>query len=298
MIDIQETTERLKDHLRALTMTIGERSVLLPENLKRTEKYIESFYRDIGILVHTEPYRYRDLTVANIVAEISFCANPSKHYLIGAHYDSVIGTVGADDNASAIAVQCETARYLKELKGKKELDLAIRFVSFALEEPPAFGTRFMGSKVYARRAKEEKEKIDGMICLEMVGYSCHDPGCQSYPFPLMFMGYPKEGHFIGIVGNFRSREFTQSLFQSFRRNQELPVVKLTAPLGGWLLPSVRLSDHASFWDRGFKAVMITDSSFYRNPHYHLPSDTMETLDYRFMAELVESLLIYFRSHNQ
>jgi hypothetical protein len=114
---------------------------------------------------------------------------------------------------------------------------------------------------------------------------------------LMFLGYPEKGNFIGIVGNFRSREFTQSLFQSFQRNQELPVVKLTAPFGGWLLPSVRLSDHASFWDRGFKAVMITDSSFYRNPHYHLPSDTMEKLDYRFMAELVESLIIYFLSHN-
>jgi Zn-dependent M28 family amino/carboxypeptidase len=298
MVDIKETIERLKNHLRALTITIGERSVLFPENLKRTVDYIESFYQDTGISVNTETYRYRDITVANVVADISFCANPLKHYLIGAHYDSVAGTVGADDNASAIAVQLETARYLKELKGKKELDLAVRFVSFALEEPPAFGTRVMGSKVYARKAKKEKEKIDGMICLEMVGYSCHDPGCQSYPFPLMFLGYPKKGNFIGIVGNFRSREFTKSLFQSFRKNPELPVVKLTAPFGGWLLPSVRLSDHASFWDRGFKAVMITDSSFYRNPHYHLPSDTMEKLDYRFMAELVESLLIFFRSHNQ
>ena len=297
MIDIQETTERLKDHLRALTMTIGERSVFLPENLKRTAKYIESFYRDIGVSVHDEPYRYRDSTVANVVAEISFCVNPSKHYLLGAHYDSVTGTVGADDNASAIAVQLETARHLKKLQGHKQLDLTVKLVSFALEEPPVFGSRLMGSKVYSRKAKEKKEKIDGMICLEMVGYSCHDPGCQSYPFPLMFLGYPKKGNFIGIVGNFRSREFTQALFQSFRRNQELPVVKLIAPFGGWLLPSVRLSDHASFWDRGFKAVMITDSSFYRNPHYHLPSDTMEKLDYRFMAELVESLLIYFLSHN-
>ena len=297
MIDIQETIERLKDHLRALTLTIGERSVFLSENLKKTEKYIASFYRDIGVSVHTEPYRYRDLPVANIVAEISLCANPSKRYLLGAHYDSVTGTVGADDNASAIAVQLETARHLKRLKGHKELDLVVKLVFFALEEPPVYGSRFMGSKVYSRKAKEKKEKIDGMICLEMVGYSCHNPGCQSYPFPLMFLGYPKKGNFIGIVGNFRSRQFTQSLFQSFQRNPELPVVKLTAPFGGWMLPAVRLSDHASFWDRGFKAVMITDSSFYRNPHYHLPSDTMEKLDYRFMAELVESLLIYFRSHN-
>lgn len=137
-----------------------------------------------------------------------------------------------------------------------------------------------------------------MICLEMVGYSCHEPGCQEYPFPLMFFGYPKTGDFIGIVGNLRSRNLSSNLFRAFGRNPELPAVKLTVPLGGWLLPAVRLSDHASFWRKGFKAVMITDSSFYRNPHYHLPSDTMDKLDYRFMAELVKSLLLFFRSHHR
>jgi len=298
MIDIEKTTERLQDHLETLTLTIGERSLFLPENLKRTANYIESFYLDMGLPVHREPYQYQGLTVDNVVAEISFCANPSKYYLLGAHYDSVGGTVGADDNASAIAVQLETARHLKELKGIEDLDLAVKFVSFALEEPPVFGTPYMGSSVYARKAKEEKEKIDGMICLEMVGYTCHSPGCQGYPFPLMFFGYPKEGNFIGIVGNFKSWEFSRSISRAFRENQDLPVVKLSVPFGGWLMPSVRLSDHASFWDRGFKAVMVTDSAFYRNPHYHLPSDTMDKLDYRFMAELVESLLIFFRSHHR
>ena len=131
----------------------------------------------------------------------------------------------------------------------------------------------------------------------MVGYSFHNPGCQGYPFPLMFLGYPEEGNFIGLVGNFKSRDFTGSLFRAFRKNPELPVIKLTVPFGGWLMPSVRLSDHSSFWDQGFKAVMITDSAFYRNPHYHLPSDTMEKLDYGFMAELVNSLLIFFSSHD-
>jgi Zn-dependent M28 family amino/carboxypeptidase len=245
--------------------------------------------------VYREPYRYRHLTVANIVTEISFCANPSKRYLLGAHYDSVAGTVGADDNASAIAVQLETARHLQALKDTEEMDLAVRFISFALEEPPVFGTRYMGSRVYARKAKRAKEKIDGMICLEMVGYSCDDPGRQRYPFPLMFLGYPKKGNFVGIVGNSSSRALTHLLVKAFEENPELPVVRLTVPLRGWLIPSVRLSDHASFWDRGFKAVMITDSSFYRNPHYHQSSDTMEKLNYRYMAELVESLLLFFYS---
>ncbi len=293
MIDIKKTTERLQNHLRMLTLTIGERSVLLPNNLKKTQEYIETFYQDIGISVYCEPYKYRNYTVANVVAEISFCENPTKRYIVGAHYDSVAGTVGADDNASAIAVQLETARHLKALKGLQELDLAVKFVSFALEEPPVFGTRDMGSRVYAMKAREKKEQIDGMICLEMVGYTCHDPGCQKYPFPLMFLGYPEQGDFIGIVGNLSSRGFTGALFSAFRKNPDLPVVELTVPLGGFLLPSVRLSDHSSFWDRGYKAVMITDTAFFRNPHYHLPSDTMDRLDYGFMAELVKSLLLFF-----
>jgi predicted AlkP superfamily pyrophosphatase or phosphodiesterase len=137
-----------------------------------------------------------------------------------------------------------------------------------------------------------------MICLEMVGYTCHDKGCQDYPFPLMFFDYPKQGDFIGIVGNFKSRKFTNDLFEAFGRNQDLPVVKLTVPVGGFLLPSVRLSDHSSFWHRDYKAVMVTDTAFYRNPHYHRISDTMEKLDYAFMAELVKSLLLYFCSHSK
>jgi Zn-dependent M28 family amino/carboxypeptidase len=231
--------------------------------------------------------------VATLVASIDLGVNLTRHYILGAHYDSVWGTVGADDNASAIAVQLETARELKSVLGGKELGVGVKFVSFPLEEPPAFGTRHMASRIYANKAKKENEQIDGMLCLEMVGYTCHQKGCQEYPFPLMFMDYPEEGNFIGIVGNLKSKGFTNSLYKAFKKNQDLPVVKLTVPFAGWLLPSVRLSDHSPFWDQGYKAVMITDSAFYRNPHYHLPSDTMEKLDYKFMAELVKSLVMFF-----
>jgi hypothetical protein len=296
MIDIQLTGERLEAHLRTLTETIGERSVRFPEHLNKTADYIQLFYEDIGIAVHREPYDYSDFKVDNVVAEISTGPQPSRRYLLGAHYDSVSGTVGADDNASAIAVQLETARCLKALLGRETLDLAVTFVSFALEEPPAYGTRYMGSRVYAKKARKVQERIDGMICLEMVGYACYEPGCQHYPFPLGFFGYPKEGNYFGIIGNFKSGGFTKALFRAFQKNPELPVIKLKIPFNGWILPAVRLSDHASFWDQGFKAVMITDTAFFRNPHYHRPSDTMEKLDYRFMAELVKSLLLFFKSH--
>jgi Zn-dependent M28 family amino/carboxypeptidase len=292
-IDIPQTAEHLRSILQMLTKTIGERSVTVPANLKKTEAYIESFYRDLGIPVHTEPYSYKDLSVGNVVAEMKFGTNPRKHFILGAHYDSVSGTVGADDNASAVAVQLETARQLHLMNLPANIDCSISFVSFALEEPPVYGTPYMGSRVYAKKAKKEKMKIDGMICLEMVGYRCDKPGCQDYPFPLMFFDYPEQGDFIGIVGNLRSRSFSASLLKAFRKNSDLPVIKLTVPLSGLIMPSVRLSDHASFWDQGYKAVMITDSAFYRNPHYHFPSDTMETLDYQFMAELVESLVTFF-----
>jgi Zn-dependent M28 family amino/carboxypeptidase len=212
--------------------------------------------------------------------------------VIGAHYDAAAGTPGADDNASAVAVQLEVARQVAALRGNPALKFEVVFVSFALEEPPAYGTRHMGSRVYARQAAERGERIDGMICLEMVGYACREPGCQSYPFPLMFFGYPTAGDFIGIVGNFASRVLARRISDSFRENPDLPVIRLTVPLNGWVMPAVRLSDHAPFWDAGFPAVMITDSAFFRNPHYHLPSDRPDTLDCRFMAELVESIFMF------
>ena len=292
MIDILATEARLRDHLKMLTVDIGERSVLVPLNLQKTANYIRAFYEEIGVEARLEPYGYRAFEVANVVAEVRFSPNPAKRILIGAHYDSVAGTVGADDNASAVAVQLETARQVMALKGSKDLDLAVVFASFALEEPPAYGTRYMGSRVYAEQARRRNERIDAMICLEMVGYACPEPGCQSYPFPLMFFGYPKEGNFIGIVGNFDSRGLARNIFDSFQKNPKLPAIKLTVPFNGWIMPAVRLSDHASFWGEGFKAVMITDSAFYRNPHYHLPTDRMNTLDFRFMAELVESLATF------
>jgi len=294
-IDIQQIQERLRVHLRALTITIGERSVRYPDRLAAAAAYIMSFYEDLGISVHTEPYQYRDMNVANVVAEIAPGSDPSARYILGAHYDSVTGTVGADDNASAVAVQLETARHLQEIIGRGNIGVGVKFVSFALEEPPVYGTEAMGSRVYAKKARRRNEKIDGMICLEMVGYTCSEPGCQRYPFPLGFFGYPEDGTFIGIVGNTRSKAFTRELVTAFQKNQNLPVVKLTVPFNGLILPAVRLSDHASFWDNGYRAVMVTDSAFFRNPHYHLPSDRMDTLDYRFMAELVRSLTRFFLS---
>lgn len=298
MIDTKETVSRLERHLRELTVEIGERSVMEVENLKRTEDYITAVHESMGLPVEKESYSYEGAQVANVIAHLNLGPEsdaPALRFLLGAHYDSVGGTVGADDNASAVAVQLEAARNLLSWSREGHRRVSVKLVSFALEEPPVFGTPFQGSVVHARNARARGETIDGMLCLEMVGYACREPGCQQYPFPVNWMGYPKTGDFIGIVGNFASRAFTRSLVKSFGRNPDLPVVSLSVPLNGWPLPSVRLSDHAAFWDHGYRAVMITDSAFFRNPHYHLPSDTMDKLDFGFMAELVESLVVFFSS---
>jgi Zn-dependent M28 family amino/carboxypeptidase len=191
-------------------------------------------------------------------------------------------------------VLLETAQGLSALTSGGKGQAAVSFVAFALEEPPAYGSRYMGSRVFAAEAHRKGVSIDAMICLEMVGYTCRQIGCQDYPLPLRLRRYPKTGDFIGVVGNLKSRAFTRELSASFRRNPNLPVVSLTVPFNGWPLPAVRLSDHASFWRYGYRAVMLTDTAFFRNPHYHLPSDTMETLDLDFMAELVLSLVSFLR----
>jgi hypothetical protein len=291
VLDMQIIKEHLRDHLTMLTRTIGERSVRKPENIERSAAYIQAQFEKYGLAVERQTYRYKTIPVSNVVARMKLSERPAAHYVVGAHYDSVSGTVGADDNASAVAVMLETARALQAVAGGPE----ITFVAFALEEPPVFGTKYMGSRVFATRARQAGLTIDGMICLEMVGYTCSEPGCQHYPFPLQFFGYPKDGTYIGIVGNVKSLGFNRSLRKRFQRNPNLPVVSLTVPFNGWMMPSVRLSDHASFWSNGYRAIMLTDSAFYRNHHYHLHSDTMETLDFDFMGELVKSLVGFFGS---
>lgn len=291
--DKHSSMQRIEKHLRLLTQEIGERSILQWDRHGRARDAIQEAFELLGLQPIRETYDYEGIPVSNVIAEIKRGAHPSRRFLVGAHYDTVFGTVGADDNASGVAVLLELATALQENRALLDEERVIRLVAFALEEPPVFSTRFMGSKVHARAMKANREELEGMICLEMVGYTCHQQGCQSYPFPLNFMSYPKKGDFIGIVGNRSSRRFTASLLEAFQKNPLLPTISLSVPVNGWLTPAIRLSDHASFWDHGFKAVMITDTAFYRNPHYHLASDTMATLDIDFMAELVRSLLFFF-----
>ncbi len=214
----------------------------------------------------------------------------NRPHLLAAHYDAVEGTPGADDNASGVAVLLETSRLLAT---SPPASPSYVFAALTLEEPPFFGTDRQGGWVLASSLRREGVALRGAIVLEMVGYFRSEPGSQGYPFPLGFLGYPAAGDFVGIVGNMRSRALVNPLAAAIRR-AGLPAETLRVPGRGRLLPAVRLSDHAAFWDLGYPAVMVTDTSFFRNPNYHTPTDLAETLDYHSMARLALGLAGFLR----
>ena len=198
--------DRLYRHVEALTVDIGPRAPLLGDSLARAERYIRDVFEDAGLQVTDLPYDYRGKHVVNLVATTEGAADASSYYVVGAHYDTVPTTPGADDNASAVAVLLELARC--HAGGK--LDIPVHFVAFTMEEPPAFMTRHQGSRVYVRERKRRGDRIGGAIVLEMVGYTAPR---QNYPSVLRWAGYPDHGRFIGIVGNWRSRRFGEAVIR-------------------------------------------------------------------------------------
>lgn len=290
LISLEEVMGNLRGHVETLAQLIGPRSIYKPEKLEEAALYIERSLKDLGLQVMSQYYKVWKRLVRNLVVYLRG-APEAPYYLIGAHYDSVSHTPGADDNASAVAVLLELARLVSEERINHRTPLALVF--FTLEEPPTFGTSLMGSKIFASRAKGEGHLIKGALILEMVGYYCYEAGCQKYPpFIRSIMGYPRVGNFIGLIGDRGSRALVRELLDSFRENPQIPVYSLVVPLKGYLLPASRLSDNASFWDKGFPAVMITDTAYYRNPNYHSFADTPDTLDYAKMAQLVKSLALF------
>ena len=274
----------LREHVNALAVDIGPRTPFNRDSLVRAANYIHSVFEEAGLSVMAQNYQYYDQRVTNVLATASATAGASSYYVVGAHYDTVPGTPGADDNASAIAVLLELAARLQH----NRLNAPVLFAAFTLEEPPAHLTRHQGSRFFVRQCRSKGDCLLGAIILEMVGYTAPR---QHYPFLPRWPGYPGAGNFIGIIGNWRSLRFGRAVVKGFRKNIDLPVESLFLPFNGWLLPETRLSDHASFWDAGLPALMVTDTAFFRNPNYHLPSDTIDTLDFDFMAQLVKSLEI-------
>src|SRR5919106_6881102 len=285
--ELQIVSDALRAHVEALSVDIGPRTPFTGDSLERAAAYIHSVLVDAGYAVAEQSYQYVDHRVANVIGTTAAAVGASDFYVVGAHYDTAQTTPGADDNASAVAVMLELARRASRAR----LKVPVLFVAFTLEEPPAHLTRDQGSRVFVRQSRESGHRVRGAIILEMVGYTARR---QYYPFIPRWPGYPAEGNFIGIIGNWRSRPFGHTVLQGFRNNRQLPVESLFVPFNGWVLPATRLSDHASFWDTGWPALMVTDTAFFRNPNYHLPSDTIDTLDFAFMVELVMSLELALR----
>jgi len=273
-----EVRRVLEEHVRALANRIGERHTGRPEALEAAADYVEAHLRDCGYVVTVQPYAAAGRTVRNVEASVVGATVPDEIVVIGAHYDTHPGTPGADDNASGVAGLLELARLLKD----RRFDRTVRLVAFANEEHPHFRTDSMGSRVYARRCREHGDRIVGAVVLESIGCYSDQPGSQSYPLPLGLL-YPDAGDFIGFVGNTRSREFVRRCIASFRRRARFPSEGIAAPV---FVPRVGSSDHWSFWQEGYPALMVTDTAPYRYAHYHEPTDTPDRLDYDRMARVV------------
>ncbi|MFZ5450110.1 MAG: M28 family peptidase [Thermodesulfobacteriota bacterium] len=290
-MDRREIRKNLEEHLSFLSVELGERSIYRPENLKAAEDYVFQRFADMGYIPRRQTFIYMREQVSNIIVGDE---KPSGYYLLGAHFDTVAGTPGADDNASGVAVLLEVARLARNLT----LPRPWAFVGFTCEEPPAFFTPYMGSRVYAKKARRERHQILGMLCLEMVGYYSQTPGSQSLPLSLRLLGYPTTGNFIGLVSDGRSRPLLKRLEAAIKGGCRLPAVTLAVPLGGHILPEVRLSDHANFWDEGYPAIMLTDTAFMRNANYHGPGDVMERLDLDAMTELTLGLVNFLQQEGR
>ena len=277
-----EIRRRLQQHLQYLSVDLGERCIFRPQNLKAAEDYVTREFEALGYPVQRQTFICQRVEVANVIAGHP---DPQGYYLLGAHFDTVAGTPGADDNASGVAVLLEVARLARETPTLKPW----AFVGFTTEEPPAYFTPYMGSRVYAKQARKNRENLLGMLCLESVGYFVQEPNSQQIPLALKFLGYSTTGNYLGLVANWHSRPLLQKLERAFQAGSSLPVSSLAVPLGGVFIPETRLSDHANFWDEGYQAVMLTDTAFLRNPNYHGPEDTLDTLNLDAMVDLTLGL---------
>jgi Zn-dependent M28 family amino/carboxypeptidase len=270
---IRDLAGRLKPHVDALAGRIGPRHVGRPAALEAAARYIEEQFREHGYQVERQPFDAAGTTVANVEAHLG--VERQRYFVVGAHYDSVPSTPGADDNASGVAVMLELARIL----GVSGTSSPIRFVAFVNEEPPWFQTELMGSVVYAARAKSRGDDVSGMIALETMGYYSDAEGSQQYPSPFQLF-FPTTGHFLAAVSNADSFGMLRRFTRGFKAASPLPIIASPAPAG---IPGVGWSDHWSFWQQGYRALLLTDTAPYRYPHYHAPSDTPEKLDYLRLA---------------
>ena len=277
----RELETMLRADVEALAGRIGDRNVFRYEAYVEAADYLEAELREAGYTIERQSYPVQGKTCWNLISECKGASRAKEIVVVGAHYDSVMGVPAANDNASGVAAVLALARHFAEVKPQR----TVRFVLFANEEPPFFQTQAMGSLVYARRCRERQEDIVAMLSLETIGYYSDRPGSQSYPAPFNLF-YPSTGNFIGFIGNVGSKRLVHEVVASFRSHTQFPSEGAAVP--GQMV-GVGWSDHWSFWQAGYSALMVTDTAPFRYPHYHAATDTPDKLDYARMARVVAGL---------
>ncbi|MDA8387651.1 MAG: M20/M25/M40 family metallo-hydrolase [Nitrospiraceae bacterium] len=279
MFDDSEVEDNLYRHVDRLSVRIGERHRWKEGSLDRTADYIEEVLADSGYGVSRQTFTAYGRAVSNLIAGEP--GSREEIVVVGAHYDTVPGSPGADDNASAVAGLLELARLCKGEAPRKRLVFAF----FVNEEPPCFGSANMGSMVHAKSLSANGAAVEVMICLEMIGYF-DAGGIQRYPFKGMQLIYPKTADFLAVIGNFKSSGYVSLIKRKIRKNADMRVRSLIAPAQ---TAGISHSDHSAFWQYGFRAVMVTDTAYFRNRNYHQETDTIDSLNFRVMTKVVKGL---------
>ena len=277
---------RIAENLRAHVLAVAseEHNVGRPEALERSARYIETVLSRLGYDVSRQEFETAGVKVRNLeVAMGGDAADASRLVVVGAHYDSVRGAVGANDNGSGAAAVLELARLLRGFRPANGVELQL--VLYVNEEEPYARTEHMGSVVHAGSLAEAGAEVAAMLSLETIGCYNEEPGSQRYPFPLSLV-YPGTGDFVAFVGNLRSRGLVRRAVASFR-------ARAAFPSEGGALPDfiddAGRSDHWSYWRHGWPALMVTDTAPFRYPHYHTLRDTPDKLDYDRLARVVKGL---------
>jgi hypothetical protein len=262
-----------------------EHNIAHYDELDKVARHIEAALASFGYAVGRQEFSVDGRLVRNVDATIEpSAAKPDPEVIVvGAHYDSAAGTPGANDNGSGAAAVIELARLLRDLDRKS--GKRVRFVLFVNEEPPYFMTEAMGSLRYARALAEQGERVVAMYSLETIGFYSSAPGSQHYPAPFGLI-YPDRGDFVAFVGMLGSRPLLQETLRSFRAHTAFPSIGGVAP---GFIPGIAWSDHWSFAEHGFQAVMVTDTALFRYPHYHQPSDTPDKVDSEKLARVVKGI---------
>ncbi len=273
--------QALESHVRMLSEVFVPRDYAHPENLDRTASYIRQHFELAGDRVSEQTYEVAGADFRNVILELG--PEVGKTIVLGAHYDAYEVFPAADDNASGVAGLLELARLL----ASAELTQPVQLVAYTLEEPPFFRSRQMGSAEHAAQLAEQGVEVDFMISIEMIGYFSSEPGSQTYPLSSLGWIYPTTGDFITVVGNFTNGFLVRQIKQSMASATDLPVQSINAP--PMLVQGIDFSDHLNYWRYGYPAVMVTDTSFFRNFAYHTAEDTADRLDYQRMGQVVAGL---------